>query len=553
MSTKRTGVKTARRAAALPARLQKTSRQDVLQRKRQCLALSTSPRVTTTLPPPPASITASEGKEEAVVDAAQAIEILAHPVTSNLSKCLGLLRHASCHAEQGRPITSTFAATPRAIQSMFELLKSDSLSKTDEEQAAWFLVNVTFHATEPETDELVRLGLVPVLGSLVARKEAGESAALAVSCLCNVIANEDFKYMILLARDHQALMNLLLIHLKGFPECPDELAWSFLHQVTRFFSFLFHCKGLPSDALAVVMPWYGPVLSCLAPLIVKVIPLGTCQEETLHHCMVVLANVTESLSSRDSLDGKRDDRDGVDSEEKTGGHTPQLPSLMSLVLPFHAVALEMLAHPDLRIKARALDVLGNLAKSSSPAITKTLVRPGLFAKCHTLMLHKDKSIRASVLWLLSNLMASSPVSIEEFLAAGLAPRLRSIVSSPCGHAVLTEAMWVMSNFFEGAVEGQLEYGIKECHLVEGLSDFLGLAASPSSSSTDLLLLGLDTLQTLMKRLDGRPLMRRVGMESLEEAGGFEILEALQTHAHPEVAREVRLILKKIAAATEEEE
>ncbi|MFT7797738.1 importin subunit alpha-1-like [Arapaima gigas] len=181
--------------------------------------------------------------------------------------------------------------------------------------------------------------------------------------------------------------------------------------------------------------------------------------------------------------------------------------------------LELLEAKELSILTPVLRTLGNIVSGTDEHVQLAL-DAGLLGHFPALLRHHKTSIQKETAWTLSNITAGKDSQIEEVIHAGLIPIVVDIIRQS-DWRTRKEAVWAVNNYANGGNVDQITYLVQH-NVLEALLNVL------SSKDNELLIVTLETLANLFyaaeKSGDAEYLC-----EALEEFGGLEKLEMLQSH------------------------
>jgi len=207
--------------------------------------------------------------------------------------------------------------------------------------------------------------------------------------------------------------------------------------------------------------------------------------------------------------------------------------------------VELLRHSSSAVQTPALRAVGNIA-TGDDFQTQTVISCGLLTVLPTLFNHPKKSIRKEVMWTISNITAGNRSQIQEVIDAQIFPQLIGAISSKSSESpdVKKEIFWSCANALEGGSDEQVKYLINS-GVIEPFCDVLTIA------DAKVLSVGLEGLQAILRHAEKTETLEVVRTQ-IEEYGGVEYLENLQTHPNTEIYEKAVNILENYFIEEEDE-
>jgi len=200
--------------------------------------------------------------------------------------------------------------------------------------------------------------------------------------------------------------------------------------------------------------------------------------------------------------------------------------------------IQLLSHTDFSVKTPCLRTLGNFVTGDDRQ-TQAVLNSGILPPLLGLLSSPKVGIRKEACWLISNITAGNRTQIQAVIDAGLVPPLVGLLTT--GDAqVRKEACWAVSNMTSGGSHAQLRY-LVQVGVVRPYCELL------NSEDPRLLMVILEGIDNLLKLSD-------LNLAQLvEEYGGVDAIERLQSHQNHEVYEKAVTILESHFAAEEDSE
>ncbi|NXW64696.1 IMA1 protein, partial [Eurystomus gularis] len=196
--------------------------------------------------------------------------------------------------------------------------------------------------------------------------------------------------------------------------------------------------------------------------------------------------------------------------------------------------VEFMASPELTIVTPALRAIGNVVTGTDEQ-TQAAIDAGVLTVLPYLLQHVKPTIQKEAAWMLSNIAAGPPQQIQQIIACGLLPPVVELLDKG-DFKTQKEAVWVVANFTTGGTVEQV------VELVQSgvLKPLLNLLLINDSK---IILIILDTISNLFMAAE------KVGERDrlcllVEELGGLEKIEALQSHNNDLVYQAASNVLDK---------
>ncbi|EOA40102.1 hypothetical protein CARUB_v10008795mg [Capsella rubella] len=399
--------------------------------------------------------------------------------------------------ERSPPITEVVQSgvVPRIVQ----FLSRDDFTQLQFE-AAWALTNIA-SGTSEDTKVIIDSGAVLSFVQLLS-STSEDVREQAVWALGNVAGDSPR------CRDHVLSCEAMMPLLGQFNE---HSKLSMLRNATWTLSNF--CRGKPQPPLEQTTPAL-PVLERL---------LHSNDEEVLTDASWALSYLS----------------DGTNEKIQTVINSGVIPRLVQL-----------LNHPSPSVLIPALRTIGNIVTGDDLQTQAVISSQTLPALLNILTKTYKKSIKKETCWTISNITAGNSSQIQEVIQAGIIPPLISLLQNG-EFDIKKEAAWAISNATSGGSHDQIKYLVSQ-GCIKPLCDLL------PCPDPRIVTVALEGLENILKVGEAEESLGNTGNENLyakmiDEAGGLDKIENLQSHDNNDIYEKAVKILEAFWAEEDEEE
>ncbi|KRZ78943.1 Importin subunit alpha-4, partial [Trichinella papuae] len=194
--------------------------------------------------------------------------------------------------------------------------------------------------------------------------------------------------------------------------------------------------------------------------------------------------------------------------------------------------VQLLNHREVKVQAAALRAVGNIVTGSDEQ-TQVVLNCEALSYMPELLAHQKEKINKEAVWFLSNITAGNREQVQAVINAGLIPTIIKLLEKS-DFATQKEAAWAISNV---TISGQRE----EVAFMVSQGVIPAMCSQLNSRDVQVVQVILDGLNNILKMAGDEV---EVITQQIEDCGGLDHIETLQTHENEEIYKLAYEILDK---------
>lgn len=202
--------------------------------------------------------------------------------------------------------------------------------------------------------------------------------------------------------------------------------------------------------------------------------------------------------------------------------------------------VELLMHEANSVVSAAIRAVGNIVTGEDHQ-TQIIVNCGALPFLKELLHSEKETLRKEACWTISNITAGNRQQIQAVIEAGIFPELVEIIER-AEVRTRKEAAWAITNATSGGSTEQIEYLVK-CKILEALCGLLNVV------DNKMITVAMNGIENTLKA--GLAQIGQPGFENgnryaaiVEECGGLDKIEFLQSHENPEIYQKTYNLIEK---------